>query len=407
MSDGKQTAKRVNMLFLLIPLLALSGCKDAGSPMPVDIKTESNAKVEKQNFERAFDEYSVEEKDVVIVHVNKALSFLPNDADELEKAAAINDYVYQYFVNKSNYGNAAKLLKEGYAICGGAAVTMSEMLYSIGIKSRLAFLIGIPNQGAHSLVEVYFSNGTRGLYDPTFGILWYDHRNDMPISITKLLEDPRLSNVFLYKSENKKRDTTEEGIRPSRGFLQTYESRKNYREKYYDPYLSFLKRSGGGVSGEQYKTYVKIPVKPDILYGDKKGNVESAFPWTKLAVLQSQEEEYISWAYMVGKTGVYNISHIYQLGDLHIGRQYILTIYYAKASDAILSIQILNGHRVNQDNDSTFYYELDNLYYKKDDYKIEHIGIPFIVDSKDVKIIMSTEGYLILTAIELKENDAH
>lgn len=291
------------IILLILMTAVLCSCKDAN--------IESSRYSKKQAFEKRYDKYSTEESKIIKLHVNKALSLLPSDVGELEIVAVINDYVYQYFVNKNNHGGAAKLLKEGYAICGGSAVTMAEMLYSVNVKSRLAFLIGIPNQGAHSLVEVYFKNGECGLFDPTFGIFWYDHENDKPVSIIKLLEDPKLSNVFLYKSIHKKREKTNEEVIPAREFLQTYQNKPSYKEKYYNPYLCFLKRSGGGVAGEEYKTYVKIPMKPGSLYGNRVGSSEEPSPFNKLALLKNQEGKNISWAYMLGKTGRYNISHIY------------------------------------------------------------------------------------------------
>ncbi|MBI5740654.1 MAG: transglutaminase domain-containing protein [Nitrospirae bacterium] len=385
------TFKSTGKLIILLLIAVFAACKDAPT---VSLQTG-----QKQPFEITFDKYSPEEKKVITTHVDKALSLIPPRSGELETAAAINDYVFQYFVNKDNLGNAVKLLNEGHAICGGAAVTMAEMLYSVDIKSRLAFLIGIPTQGAHSLVEVYFRDGTRGLFDPSFGIFWYDYENKKPVSIVDLLAEPELSDIFLYKTINAKRKKTDEAVKPYIGLSQTYQNRKKYKEEYYDPYQCFSKRSGGGVSGEEYTTYVKIPLGPGSSYGDKKGSSETT-PWNKLAVLQNKEGEYISWAYMLGKTGDYNITHVYRFAGLQPGDSYNLSLYYAKAYNAVLSVQILNGHRPNQGNSSTFYYEVENLTYKKSGSAIEKVHIPFTADSPNVEIITSTEGYLILTAIE-------
>ncbi|MBI5740655.1 MAG: transglutaminase domain-containing protein [Nitrospirae bacterium] len=386
---GVRIARSVLMLLFVI---VASGCKDAGTFFSKCEKKES--------FERQYDDLTSKEKKVVNSHVDRALSLLPPKPGELEIAAAINDYVYQYYIRKDNNGTTAKMLTEGHASCGGAAVTMAEMLYSVNIKSRLAYLVGIPNQGSHSLVEVYFTNGTSGLFDPTYGILWYDKENNRPVSILKLLSDPQLSNLFLYKSINKKRQELKDAVNPSQGFLQTYQNKRSYKEQYYDPYLCFRQRSGGGVAGDDYKTFVKIPMEPGVLYGDKDGSSNVVTPWNKLALLQNKEGKYISWAYMLGEVADYSVSHIYQFSKLITGNSYNLSLYYAEANASILSIQILNGHRRGQENDSTFYHQIEKLDYKKDIREIRKIDIPFTAESQDVRIIIATEGNIMLTAIE-------
>ena len=183
---------------------------------------------QKQDFEKRYDEYTEEEKAAILKHVKKALSGVGFHAPELEKAAAINDYIYQYLIHRDNTGSAPKLLQDGYAICGGAVVCMTEMLYAIGIKSKFAYLLGIPDQGAHSLVEVFFGDGNQGLFDPTFGILWYDPERGLPLSMMELLEKPLLVKSTLFKSRNEKRQTASDPVKISEDFASSYSLRLNH-----------------------------------------------------------------------------------------------------------------------------------------------------------------------------------
>ena len=220
----------------------------------------------KEEFEVRYDNYSKTDKNIINKHLKLALKNLDNKKDELNVVASINDYLYQYFVYKNNLGTPNQLLKDGYAICGGTAVTMTEMLYAYGIKSRLAFLIGIPNQGAHSLVEVFFKNGQRGLFDPTFGLFWYDVNKNKTISIYELLNNPSLAINMLYETEHKKREKLNDKIKSFTSWKIHYKNKKDYEHSYYDPYLSFLERDAGGVAGEGIKSFVNLELYPSKIY---------------------------------------------------------------------------------------------------------------------------------------------
>lgn len=358
----------------------------------------------RQAFEKRFDEYSDHERGVVIANTEKALSKLPSSAGELEKVAAINDYLFQYFILRANEGGGAKLLSDGYAICGGAAVALAEMLYGIGIRCRKAFLIGIPGMGSHGMIEVFFRDGQRGLFDPTFGIFWFNKEKKQILSIAELMENPDLSVKHLQRSIHMKRTAETSLVVTSSGINQTYRSHHVGQDQLpYDPYLCFSTCSGGGIAGEEYMTFVKIPLVPGDLHGLPHGQVDSLHPWYPLARLADENGRFISWAYMLGKSGTYNVAHIYRFSKLRAGALYRLTLTYAHASTAIVSMQILDGKLPEQKSDTTIHLELPSLNYKQENPHSEETGIVFVSESDSVDIIATSQGYVILTAIGVSE----
>jgi len=363
-----------------------------------------------QNFEIVYDNYSVDEKSIIEYHVNKSLSHLKSRDSELEIVAAINDYLYQFFILKDILGKGgADFLKDGHSICGGHAVTMAEMLYSLGIKSKLAYLIGIPEQGAHSLLEVYFSDGSQGLFDSTFGVFWYNYDQHQPISIFTLAKKPQLSNLYLYKTIHNKRNTLQQPIQPFYSIKSNYKNRKNYREPYYDPYTSFLVRQGAGVGSGEHQVFVDISMPVDSVYGENysQHKVDNSLPpWQKLSTLQDQTGQYISWLYMLGTIPSLgnNVAHIYQFNNLELGKKYELKIYYVKALDVSLSIKNIGAYLPDLQNNSTYFEDIENIEYSPENYKVKNITIPFISRKDNVKIIVSTRGYMILNALEFIES---
>lgn len=362
----------------------------------------------KYNLEQVYQNYSQEDKLLLKSHVDKALSNIKDRNQQLEVVAAINDYLYQYLVNQNvSANNGVQYLKKGYALCHGYAVVMTEMLHSLGIKSRLAYLTGVPIQGAHSMVEVYFADGTQGLFDPSFGTFWYDYKNQKPISILRLLNQPQLSNLYLYKTVNKQRKTFQQEVKPFISLKSNYQNRKNYKEMYYDPYGIFSVRQAGGIADPALENFVQIPIKVGASYGEKEPQAswENANPWDKLSLLQNQQGDYISWVYMLGISGQgHHITHLYNFTDLQIGKQYELKLYYVHSTEVTLSLQILDGHQPQQKNNSTFFEKINNLNHTPGSKKVKQLNIPFVAESKNVKMIIATDGYMILNAIEFSSD---
>ncbi|MBU4597001.1 MAG: transglutaminase-like domain-containing protein [Desulfarculus sp.] len=297
--------------------------------------------VTKPAFETRVDHYSPADRAILLQHLHHALSRLKDRSDQFQVAAAINSYLYQYLFFQNAIGDSVKILRDGHAICGGTAMTLSELLYVAGIRSRQAFLLGIPYQGNHSLVEVYFRNGTQGLFDPTFGVLWYDPHAHHPVSMAQLLANPALSDRTLYKTIYHKRSSQKDSaVVPIRGFASGYCLRLNYSQA--SPHYGGIRmdwrqafqtrRAGGIADGHEVLTVIPMQVGDD--FGQRQWNRKKfRFPWIPLALTKDYTGRNLAWAYQVGHwNNVYNIAHAYQLSKLVPGKSYVLRWIYAQAA---------------------------------------------------------------------------
>ncbi len=91
------------------------------------------------------------------------------------KSIAIMQYVSSALTLKNNGGSATKILKEGYAICGGMSHAFRILCRKTGIPSRYigAFYLR-PIQGGHAISEVFY-DGQWHLMDPTFALFYYSN----------------------------------------------------------------------------------------------------------------------------------------------------------------------------------------------------------------------------------------
>lgn len=92
--------------------------------------------------------------------------------DDEEKAIEILRFVALKLLLKNNTGNAVKILKQGYAICGGRVVVFEALANQVGIPTRKVNIFGIVGQGGHSLIEAYWGQKWHVL-DPSFGVFFY------------------------------------------------------------------------------------------------------------------------------------------------------------------------------------------------------------------------------------------
>jgi len=81
-------------------------------------------------------------------------------------------YVSSALTLGSNSGNATKIFRDGYAQCGGRSVGFRSLVQMAGIPARIVNIYGLLNQGAHTLVEVYYADQWH-LFDPTFALFLY------------------------------------------------------------------------------------------------------------------------------------------------------------------------------------------------------------------------------------------
>lgn len=90
-----------------------------------------------------------------------------------QKGIEILRYASSALLLKNNGGSATKIIRDGYAICGGMSHVFRILCRKAGIPSRYvgAFYLR-PIMGSHAISEV-FCGGKWRLLDPTFGIFFY------------------------------------------------------------------------------------------------------------------------------------------------------------------------------------------------------------------------------------------
>src|SRR3546814_691421 len=243
-----------------------------------------------QDFERRFESYSAAQTAVIETHVQRALSGLSDDASEFDKAAAMNAYIYATVERKAfaGTGSRAQVLADRAGVCGGMVVSLAEMLHSVGIKSRLAYTIG--GKAAHSMLEVYFSDGAQGLFDPYHGIAYYDAETKRPVSILSISE---------YISQGKAPVSyVQRAATPMRSFAETYAATDEAgRTDYAYPDI-FTHAEQRGIANSGFVNTIHIELRPGDLIGirDWAASSDTPYPWTHLSLWQSKPGYYLSWA---------------------------------------------------------------------------------------------------------------
>jgi hypothetical protein len=356
-----------------------------------------------QDFEIRFERYTDAQRQVILDHVAAALRNLPGGASEFEKVAAINDYLYQYFHRQnSNGAGGADYLTNGESICGGTVVSMAEMLYSQKIKSKYAYVYG--GLVAHSMLEVFFSDGTRGLFDPYNGYLFYNKELARPISITDILTGINLNEVTFYSSQPKQEITGE--IVPLSDVFLSYLDHDTL-DRDFDPVELFARMDGAGVANEGYKDYLEVALNPGEHIGEPAWTPESEAPnpWNTLAVWRKNNGDYLSWAYLLGQTAHgYDVKHIYHLEGLTPGQRYTLRHYlvrgYLSVNDTndgpVITIQPISPFQPGQFSGlEAFNIPLDDRFTPR-----VH-DFTFEAQAAQADFIYDVSGIIIVAAIEL------
>lgn len=92
-------------------------------------------------------------------------------ATNQEKCLRILRFTASHQRRKENSGNATKLIKDGYCICGGSSNVFQGLLRRAGVPTRNASLFGLRRHGGHSVVEAWYDNQWH-LFDPFFGVFY-------------------------------------------------------------------------------------------------------------------------------------------------------------------------------------------------------------------------------------------
>jgi len=328
---------------------------------------------------------SSSEKRVLESHLKKSLKNLENTS-EYEVAAAINDYLFQYLKPIDHSGKPHQILLDGHAICGGHATTMCALLVMSGVEGRLAYLLGVPYQGAHSLVQVSFSDGSQGLYDPTCGVFWAHSENKHPISIQEIVESPSLSKEGIFASRQNKGNAISQGIvSVDEGY--SHNPKLDEDLHYQD---MFVAAKGVGVSYSGDKEFVRIMInKVPFACGEKYN--------APLDSLREENGSFVSWVHMLGKDPWfgYDVAHIYEVSNLSAGQRYELILYYRDSLESKLSMQVLGGFFEGAPNRKTKHMMVDN--------QIKN-GISIIIqpEKENIAIVIDNSGFMTLGSIELR-----
>lgn len=354
----------------------------------------------KQEFEKRYEHYLPEQRAIIKDHVDAALSNLPENASEYEIAATLNAYIYRTLQRRPNAtGGGVVVLTTGGAICGGMVATLAEMLYSIDIRSRYAFTVG--GSVAHSMVEVYFSDGQRGLFDPYHGIAYFDLNTSQPVSITdidKYLIKDKLP--ILYAKKNTQNDISS-GL-----FSGLYSEKPDNKRADYSFFNIFEGSDNKGIANSGFTTTIRVDLSPGTVIGSANW-VETDTepkPWTRISRWQRSPGEYLSWAYQLGQISLgYLVEHAYVLNDLKPGYRYTLRLLIANAYTAVNSLvdkPAITLQPISPYSDPKYIY-LESRGYSNKNYQPQVVEMSFEAQREEVVVIGQGVGQFILQNISL------
>ena len=350
------------------------------------------------------DTLSQSDLDFIQQHANAATAHLKEGSSEFEVAGAINDYIYQLLILSNNTGNPLKVLRDEYAICGGHALAMSALLEQVGINNRLAYITDVPYQGAHSMVQVTFKNGQEALYDPTFGLYWYDAKSKKPLSIKDLKQNPEWAATKILQTTHKKRTEGSQEIHPFSSITDHYAS---YVDEHIHHKEMFETYSNAGVNGYEFKTYKTLHIDsfPTLLGSHNLKNSSEAV--LSLSLSKDKEGCYQTWLHTLGKQPYgENVSHVYAFDDLEPGKTYHVSLSYVKSVESVISATVVGG-KFENDSSQTKHYTIENFGPKLTQLipadlapKSRTVDIPFIASEEKPVLILSSEGEMLFHAIE-------
>ena len=99
---------------------------------------------------------------------------------------------------------------------------MEQILYVAGIQSRDAYLVGIPERGTHAMVEVSLGDKGSGLFDPTYGTVFFDAGRRSAVGIADLITSPARLPKATFRTVDAKRRQNGDPVRPIAGFSRGY-----------------------------------------------------------------------------------------------------------------------------------------------------------------------------------------
>ena len=359
-------------------------------------------------FERMFERYTESQKEFVREHANKALSRLSANATDFEKAAAITSYVHQNIepVNLT-LGNAFEILKTRKSLCHGMATCVLEMLYSLHIKGEYAFLRGT-YQGGHSMAQVYFSDGTSCILDPTFGVFYTDSLTGKPLAINRMLTCPKVTVHYTRHSfcRDPAAVTLMENVEGS------YSTDNHFAADGFRYPELFSKALGMGVSNDGSIDFIHVSLSPGTILGSMrwKNSMGEPFPWSRLENIRDDAGNFLSWLNELGHTPLdHRVAHLYELSGLTVGSGYQLTLQVATVNpnpfyvnkQAVVSVQQIQPSGAR----NALTYDAQ-MFSPEKPYAPQSKVVKFTAGQEHMSFVALCTGYIILSAIALEPDPA-
>jgi hypothetical protein len=349
-------------------------------------------------------DYSAQQRELVRDHLDRALSLLEQEQSELAVAAAVNTYLHQYLLTQPYPGAGAGTLAAARGFCGNHAAAMVEMLYLAGIDARTAALLGIPSgAGNHSLVEVWFSDGDRGLFDPTHGAFFAVA--DDPVSLEELIDTPSLSVDSLRTDVRDKRTTLDAPVVPMRSIAADYREAGDAAEIVDGRVVmewrrDFADNRGWGISFSGRELLTEVPVRLGDTWGSVKGGGSGGNPWDELSVEHTSSGRALAWAFQLGQSSGYEVAHELRLLGTRPGDRYVLRLHVASALGSPPRL------RIRPPSGETMARTLEPLSTESDGWKPKRIDIPLIAPpNREPAVRVEASGSMLLQAIGLVDGE--
>ncbi len=290
-----------------------------------------------QTWEVDWAGYTHAQRQLIQAKVRLALSRLPAHASDFSKAAALTSFVHQWVHRKGGQDtqDGYDVLVSRYAVCGGMTVTLAEMLLAAGIPSQHFFELGGTNP-AHSMLEAQFRDGTRGILDPYYGVVYYDLKLQRPVGVADLphyLASRAPCTLICKQGNYGSVPAHDPPLRPMQTLLGSYRVATSDAHDNFSYPAVFTHSAQWHLAYDGLPVIVNVPLKPGSLLGRTTWHpsAREPKPWSDLDSTTLDGGESLSWAYVLGSNGGVQVQHVYNLSHLIVGKQYRLTLAVANA----------------------------------------------------------------------------
>jgi hypothetical protein len=229
------------LMFFFMLIFLISGCNQPISEKNIFLKTlEENEKVWISNFGKKDLYLSIDinnrffssEKDILNAIENLQEEYKNEPPERKAWRFVMNQTLFTSTFTPSCWYAASPLLmfnSFGIGLCGELARTLSEIWKLQGFNSR----VWIINNNSHVVAEV-FTNGKWQMYDPSFGVYYYNYEL-MVASVQELSENPNLiTNPITELQEIYNRPFIYNARKYSKDISKSYENEQLNRLEIYE-----------------------------------------------------------------------------------------------------------------------------------------------------------------------------